>query len=140
MPFILDTVTVSEFRKISKADRAVVAWQATLKNHPAYLSVITIHEIRFGIRMVERRDPGFAGTLGIWLDDLLSQSSHFPLIPVDLAIAKQAADYRGNDGLSYADSLIAASAKVHGLTLATRNTADFFATGIALFNPWEFGK
>jgi predicted nucleic acid-binding protein len=40
--------------------------------------------------------------------------------------------------MSLNDSLIAATAKVHGLTLATRNTADFAATGIALFNPWDF--
>lgn len=140
MPFILDTVTISEFRKISKADGAVVAWQATLKGHPAYVSVITINEIRYGIRMVEPRDPRFAGTIGIWLGELISQSSHFPLLPVDLAIAEQAADYRAVESLSYADSLIAATAKIHGLTLATRNTADFAATGISLFNPWDFGK
>jgi len=42
--------------------------------------------------------------------------------------------------MSLNDSLIAATANVHGLTLATRNTADFEATGIALFNPWDFGK
>jgi predicted nucleic acid-binding protein len=59
---------------------------------------------------------------------------------VDRVISEQAADFRAAFGAPLPDSLIAATAKVHNLTLATRNTADFKACGIDLVNPWEFGS
>jgi toxin FitB len=101
--------------------------------------VITINEIRFGILRQKRLDPEFAGLLERWYEGLVSRKDIFPLLGIDRAIAELAADFRGNQGLCFADSLIAATAKVHGLTLATRNIADFTATGISVFNPWDFG-
>ncbi len=138
MAFLLDTVTVSELRKGTRTNPAVLAWQVSEAADPAYLSVITMNEIRYGILKQKRRDRKFAELLEVWYASLVSQPLVFPLLGVDLPIAELAADFRGNEGLSYADSLIAATAKVHSLTLATRNTADFAATGIALFNPWDF--
>jgi predicted nucleic acid-binding protein len=138
MAFLLDTVTVSELRKGTRTNPAVLAWQESEVAAPAYLSVITMNEIRYGILKQKRRDPKFAELLEVWYASLVSQPVVFPLLGVDLPISELAADFRGNEGLSYADSLIAATAKVHSLTLATRNTADFAATGIALFNPWDF--
>ncbi|MFM2197524.1 MAG: putative plasmid stability protein StbB [Verrucomicrobiota bacterium] len=138
MPFLLDTVTISELRKGARMNHAVRKWQESEVTGSAYLSVITMNEIRYGISKQMRRDRNFADLLEIWYSNLTSQPEVFPLLGVDLPIAELAAHFRGSNGLSYADSLIAATAKVHGLTLATRNTADFEATGIALFNPWEF--
>jgi predicted nucleic acid-binding protein len=138
MAFLLDTVTVSELRKGTRTNPAVRAWQESEVSGQAYLSVITLNEIRYGILKQKRRDRKFAELLAVWYANLVSQPALFPLLGVDLPIAELAADFRGNEGLAYADSLIAATAKVHGLTLATRNTADFAATGIALFNPWDF--
>jgi predicted nucleic acid-binding protein len=138
MAFLLDTVTVSELRKGTRINPTVLAWQESEAADPAYLSVITMNEIRYGILKQKRRDRKFAELLEVWYASLVSQPVVFQLLGVDLPIAELAADFRGNEGLSYADSLIAATAKVHSLTLATRNTADFAATGIALFNPWDF--
>ena len=121
-------------------DIAVRAWLESEGVVPSYLSVITLNEIRFGIRRQERRDRMFAELLEAWYRNIVTQPDMFPLLPVDLAIAEIAADFRSEHGCSLNDSLIAATAKVHGLTLATRNTSDFAATDIGLVNPWEFGK
>jgi predicted nucleic acid-binding protein len=84
MPYLLDTVTLSELRKRSKVAAGVIAWQESAAGQQAHVSVITMSEIRFH------------------------------------------------------DSLIAATAKIHGLTLATRNLADFEPTGIDLLNPRNY--
>ncbi len=136
MPFLLDTVTLSELRKKSKAAPAVIAWQHLQAGSQAFLSVITMNEIRYGELKVEKRDPPFARRLAVWYQEILAAPTLYQIFPVDLAVAEQAAELRALHGLSQNDSLIAATARVHGLTLATRNTADFEATGIPLMNPW----
>ncbi|HSP41693.1 MAG TPA: type II toxin-antitoxin system VapC family toxin [Luteolibacter sp.] len=133
---LLDTVTVSEIRRGPKGNRNVWHWQQEFRS--ASLSVITLNEILFGIRKVERKDPDFAGRLNRWYANLLIQPARYHILEVDRAIAEQAAEYRATHGTDLADSLIAATAKVHGLTLATRNTADFQDCDIALVNPWEY--
>lgn len=140
MPYLLDTVTVSELRDKRTRDPAVVAWQAGLIGESFFFSVISLNEIRYGLLKVRQRDPGFAETLATWYDGIVSNEPYLPFLPVTRAIAEVAADFRVDHGCSLNDSLIAATAKVHGLTLATRNTADFAAIGIKLFNPWDFGK
>jgi predicted nucleic acid-binding protein len=104
----------------------------------ADLSVITLNEILYGIRMVERKDPGFAGRLAHWYANLLTRPAQYRIREVDRSIAEQAAEFRAIHGMALADSLIAATAKVHRLTLATRNTAHFKDCGIDLDNPWDF--
>ncbi len=134
--YLLDTVTVSELRRQEeKMHPAVKKWQVGIGD--AWLSVITLNEIRYGMRKVERKDPAFAARLAAWYATLISQPQRFRILDVDRAIAEQAAGFRAAHGTSSEDSLIAATAKVHHLTLATRNTADFAATGIQLVNPWE---
>lgn len=137
MAFLLDTVTISELRKRLRMDQSVRSWHESQATGPAYLSVITMNEIRFGICKLQRREKHFAELLAAWYANLISQPVLFPLLDVDLHTAELAAGFRGNEGLSFGDSLIAATAKVHNLTLATRNTADFANTCISLVNPWE---
>jgi predicted nucleic acid-binding protein len=139
MAILLDTVTVSELRKGDRTNHAVRAWHESDEGGLAYLSVITLNEIRFGIRKLERRDREFAGLLQIWYANLVSQPEVFPQLEVNLQIAEVAADFRAAHGTAFNDSLIAATASVHGLTLATRNVGDFGMTGINLLNPWDFG-
>ncbi|MDP4624611.1 MAG: type II toxin-antitoxin system VapC family toxin [Akkermansiaceae bacterium] len=140
MEILLDTVTVSELRKAERMDISVKAWQAAIGGRPVYLSVITMNEIRFGIGKLENRDPEFAELLKRWYSSLISQSELFRLIDVNLSIAEQAADYRCIHGLSYDDSLIAATAEIHGLVVATRNVSDFEKSGVRIVNPWEYAK
>jgi len=137
MPFLLDTVTLSELRKKQKAHPQVLAWQSA-QSGPGYVSVITLNEIRYGIRRVRRSDEAFADRLEIWYHDILRATDLFVQIPVERAVAEIAADFRYDFKMSYDDALIAATAKARGLTLATRNTDDFEGCGIGWVNPWNF--
>lgn len=123
-------------RQGSKAPTPVVRWQATLKNEFFGISVVSLSEIRYGIRKVEERDKPFGELLRSWYARIVSQPDIFRILPVDQAIAELAADYRAAYGTPQNDALIAATAKVHHLTLATRNTVDFEKCGIELINPW----
>ena len=140
MAYLLDTVALSELRKKSKGDKAVFEWQRAEGGAMAFVSVITMNEIRYGARMVMARDPGFAARLDVWYREILAAKSLYSILPVDLAIAELAADFRAADGISYNDSLIAATARIHDHTIATRNTADFAKCGVRLYNPWDFGR
>lgn len=132
---LLDTVTVSEIRRGPNGNANVWQWQQSMSR--ALLSVITLSEVLYGIRKVERKDPDFAAKLTRWYANLLVQPDRYRIIDVNRIIAEQAAEFRASLGTALADSLIAATAKVHNLTLATRNTADFQHCGIDLVNPWE---
>jgi toxin FitB len=88
------------------------------------------------MKKVEPGDPVFASRLAAWYSQIVSLQDQFRILIVDRNIAELAADFRADHETPFEDSLIAATAKVHGLTLATRNIADFEATGISLVNPW----
>jgi len=140
MPILLDTVALSELRKKSNADQSVRAWQTEQGGELAYVSVMTMNEIRYGAKKVTLRDPGFGARLEVWYGEILAAPLLYSILPIHLGIAADAADFRAQLGLSYNDSFIAATAHVHDLTLATRNVADFQTTGIKLVNPWLFGE
>lgn len=136
MTWLLDTVTISELRKVQRTHPSVTAWYCSVPVSACWLSVITITEIRLGMLRVKRRDPVFSSRLEAWCQNAVIPTFGGRIIPIDLEVASLTAEYR-DLGLSGNDSLIAATAKVHGLTLATRNTGDFSGTGILLVNPWE---
>lgn len=136
MLVLLDTVTVSELRRSeNRMHPGVRTWQQGIGD--AFISVITLNELRYGLRKVEAHDPVFAAHLTAWYAQILARPHKFRILGVDRAIAELAADFRADHNTPFEDSLIAATAKVHNLTLATRNTADFKDCGIDLVNPWE---
>lgn len=137
MSFLLDTVVISELRKNDRADREVKQWQKKIQGADTWLSVITIQEIYVGILRVAPKDPVFAARLNVWLDETVIPHFSDHLLDIDLAVAEVAAKMRVLYGLSFNDALIAATAEVHELTLATRNVSDFEHTGINVVNPWE---
>lgn len=136
--FVLDTNVVSELRKAKagKADGNVAAWAANVPPGSLFLSGITILELETGVLQVERRDPTQGGMLRTWLDDHVLPAFAGRVLPVDIAVAQRCASLHVPDPRSDRDALIAATALVHGMTVVTRNLADFEATGVRLINPW----
>jgi hypothetical protein len=134
---LLDTVVVSELRKGARADPAVIAWQASVGAVPAYLSVITLLEIRCGLRRVAVRNPAFASRLETWYRERLLRCFRDHLLDVDRSVAEAAAELTAGRTLPPHDALIAATARVHRLILVTRNVTDFADTGVPVINPWD---
>ncbi|MFP5358362.1 MAG: type II toxin-antitoxin system VapC family toxin, partial [Gammaproteobacteria bacterium] len=137
--YLLDTNVVSELRKVAegKANANVAAWQAGLDELACYLSVITLLELEAGVLRVERRDATQGALLRAWLEQRIVPGFAGRILPVDEAVARRCAGLHVPDPRSTHDALIAATALVHGLTVVTRNTADFAATGVALLDPWQ---
>ena len=86
--------------------------------------------------LIERRDPRQGAVLRAWLDDHVLPAFAGRVLAVDTAVAQRCARLHVPDRRADRDALIVATALVHGMTVATRNVADFEATGAALFNPW----
>lgn len=136
MSYLLDSNVISELRKGRRADAHVTAWFAGLSEDEIFLSALTLGEIRRGIQSVRRRDPDAAAALDRWLA-LLSEAHGGRILPVDRTIAEEWGRMSVPDPLSVVDGLLAATAKVLGLTLVTRNLADVESSGVALINPFS---
>lgn len=134
--FLLDTNVVSELRKGPRGDPHVTAWFSGLEDGQIFLSVLTIGELRRGIEAIRRRDREQAGRLDLWLRELLSGYAE-SVLPVDLEIADRWGRVNVPDPLPVVDGLLAATAHVHGLTLATRDTGPAQRVGVAVMNPFN---
>ncbi|EAO9155225.1 type II toxin-antitoxin system VapC family toxin [Salmonella enterica] len=136
--FILDTNVISELRKAGdgKADSQVMRWLSSVNSRQLYLSVITLLELERGILRVERRDVLQGQMLRRWLDGNVLPVFADRILPVDVAVVRQCARLHVPEPRPESDTLIAATALVHGMTVVTRNVADFEPTGVAIINPW----
>ncbi|WP_027782098.1 MULTISPECIES: type II toxin-antitoxin system VapC family toxin [Burkholderia] len=139
MMFVLDTNVVSELRKVraGKADKNLVAWSSTVDAPALFVSAITIMELETGVLQIERRDPVQGALLRAWLDGHVLPEFTGRVLPVDTAVAQRCARLHVPDRRSERDALIAATALVHGMTVVTRNVADFVQTGVVIVNPWD---
>jgi predicted nucleic acid-binding protein len=137
--FLLDTNVLSELRKAraGKADRNVTAWVRTVPGASLFLSVIVIQELEIGTLLAERRDPVKGAILRAWLDDHVLITFAERILPVDTAVARRSAALHIPNPRPIRDGLIAATALTHGMTVVTRNEADFEPTGVPLLNPWN---
>jgi predicted nucleic acid-binding protein len=140
--FVLDTNVVSELRKArqGKADANVVAWSQSVDAAELFVSAITIMELELGVLAIERKDAAQGALLRAWLEQYVLPEFADRTLPVDTAVAQRCARLHVPDKRGERDALIAASALVHGMTLVTRNIADFQPTGVDLLNPWEVSK
>jgi toxin FitB len=136
LSYLLDTNVISELRKGERADANLRAWFSDLTDEEIYLSVLTIGEIRRGVENVRRRDPKSATALDSWLARL-SEAHRDRILPVDRAIAEEWGRMNVPDPMPVIDGLLAATAKVVGLTFATRNIADVGSSGAELVNPFS---
>ena len=137
MRCLLDTNVISELRKPPRRRSAAFnRWADGLVPPLTYLSVITVLELRRGIELVRRSDRGRAEVLDGWLLGEILVAYSGRLLDVDMAVADVAARLHVPDPQPSHDALLAATAQVHGLTIATRNTADFEPMRVNTVNPW----
>ena len=135
MSFLVDTNVLAEVRK-PKAHPAVVAWYDGVGEDELFLSVLVVGEIQQGVTRLWRRDPRQAAAFDAWLAKLRRQFAD-RVLPVSQDVALEWGRLSAGDPLPVVDGLLAATAVVHGLTVATRNVDDFERTGVAVFNPFE---
>jgi predicted nucleic acid-binding protein len=135
MMFLLDTVAISELRKLHR-DPAVVAWFEQERTSDLFLSVISIGEIERGIAQQRTTNPTFAGSLAHWLDGMLALYGE-RVLPFDLQTARRWGTLSAALGNESADLMIAATALEHGLTVVTRNVSDFEPTGVGVLDPFS---
>jgi len=135
--YILDTNVVSELRKGRKAHRSVRTWAQGFSAASLYLSAISILELEIGILLMERRDQTQGAVLRVWMDKHVLPTFAGRVLPIDTAVAQRCGALHVPNPRSDRDALIAATALVHGMTVATRNVNHFQQMGVAIVDPWQ---
>ena len=138
--WLVDSNVVSELRKGARCDRSVRAWSERVPRVACYISRLTLAEITFGIELVT--DPGFRAELEVWIRDSVRPWFGARVLEIDEAVLVQwrHLDLEGRKALytfSQPDALLAATARVHQLAVATRNVQDFVRAGVGILNPWD---
>lgn len=136
MSFLIDTNVLAELRKGDRANRNVRRWLAALNSDEIFLSVLTLGEIRKGIENITRRDQRAGRALEGWLKRVAHEHAD-RILTIDRAVAEEWGRFNVPDPLPVIDGLLAATASVHDLTLATRNVKDVNRTGVRLVNPFD---
>jgi predicted nucleic acid-binding protein len=133
--YLLDTNVVSELRR-ARPHQGVVKWLSSLALDEIFLAAVTFGEIQRGIELVRTTDTNKAREIESWLDAVVST---FPVISMDRDMFREwARILHGKSKAAFEDAMIAATARVSGLTVATRNIADFRAFKVEVLNPFEF--
>jgi predicted nucleic acid-binding protein len=135
--FVLDTNVLSELRQPKRSNLKVLAWASSQPVGAQFLSAITVLELELGVLQKERKDGAQGAVLRAWLEGKVLPRFAGRILPLDQAVALRCARLHVPDPRAERDAVIAATALVHGMTIVTRNIADFAATGVAVFNPWE---
>lgn len=132
--YLLDTNIISELRR-PKPHGAVVAWLESVEDKDLFLSTVTLGEIQAGVELTREQDAAKAAQIEQWLNQV---AQTFNVLPMDGVLFRAWATlmHRTSDTL-YEDTMIAATAQVHHLTVVTRNVADFWIFNVKLLNPFE---
>ena len=134
--YLLDTNVISETRRPGRMHRNVRAWLEQTSPESLYTSVIVMMELERGVLGMERKDPAQGAILREWLEQVIKPAFNGRILPIDEATVGICARLHIPDRAPENDSWIAATAKQHGLTLATRNVKDMRHAGIKLFDPF----
>lgn len=135
MSWLIDTNIISEVRKGARCDANVAAWYASIDDADIYLSVLVLGEIRKGIERARPSDPAQAAALEAWLAAIVASFAD-RILPVDLAVAEEWGRMSAPRPAPTVDALLTATARVHGMTLATRNISDVADLGADVVNPF----
>lgn len=131
--YLLDTNVISEMRRL-RPHGAVKAWIEAIDDAQLYLSAVTIGEIQAGIEITRENDAPRAEVLQDWADAI---ASTFNILPMDAQCFRLWAQMmHGKPDSLYEDAMIAATARIHGLTVVTRNGKDFAELGVSLLDPF----
>jgi toxin FitB len=131
--YLIDTNVASEMRK-PKPHGGALAWLRSLDLGQGFFSAVTFGEIQKGIEITRRQDPAKASEIEAWAIHLAETSQ---VLAMDVACFREYARLlHGRTQTLREDAMIAATARIHGLTVATRDVSDFAAFGVAVFNPF----
>ena len=136
MTFLLDTNVVSELRKGARAHQRVAEWFAEANDQELCLSVLVVGEIRRGVEAIKQRDPAQSGAIERWLGTLVRDYGD-RILPINRAVAEEWGRLTAVRSGSVVDTLLAATARVHHLTLVTRNVTHVAWTGVSCLNPFS---
>lgn len=131
--YLIDTNVVSELRK-PKLHGAVLAWLQNVDYRQLRLSAVTLGEIQAGIEITREQDADKAAEIEAWADQVAETWNVLPMDAATFRIWGKLMHRRSD--IMIEDAMIAATALVHGLTIATRNTRDFKEFGVTLLNPF----
>jgi hypothetical protein len=132
--YLIDTNVVSEMRK-PKPHGGALAWLENLEVEQVFFSAVTFGEIQRGVEITRRENPVKANEIEAWATQLERASQ---ILPMDSACFREYARLMsGRSELLAEDAMIAATARVHVLTVATRNERDFGHLGVSVVNPFK---
>lgn len=134
--FLLDTNVVSALRRPARAEAHLRSWADNTPAEFYALSVVSIQELERGTLLMERRDATQGAILRRWLEEEVLARLASRILPIEVEVARRCAQLHVPDPRPERDALIAATALVYGLTVVTRNVADFQPMGVEVLNPW----
>lgn len=135
MSYLIDTNVVSELRKRDRANPRLLEWFDSVESHELFLSVVTVGELRRGIEAIGRRDSVAAAAIARWLRTLIEGFGD-RVLPIDRSVAEEWGRLTASPGTSPVDGFLAATARVHRLTVVTRNVKDVRHVDVHVINPF----
>ena len=133
MIYLLDTNVVSELRKL-RPHGAVAAWRRSIPAHQVAIPAVVLAEAQAGVEITREQDAAKAHALELWIDNL---AAYYTIVPADGSIFREWARLMHHTSLDLsADAMIAATARIHGMIVVTRNVKDFERFHVQVFNPF----